>query len=321
MVDQPLTLGGRSIQGRLWLAPMAGVTDLPFRVVAAELGCPFSVTEMASAKGIYYGGKTLDLLQTHPAQGPGLVQLFGRDPRLMAHMAKRLFDQGLCRDGVDINMGCPAPKIVKNGEGSALLLEPRLCGEIVSAVKKAIPLPVTVKIRRGFGAGEDVIEELCPILEEAGADAVAIHGRTRDQMYAGQADWDCIRRAKALLRIPVIGNGDVASRGDAEERMAETGCDGVLVGRGAFGNPFLFSKRIFSPEERLAVIERHLDLTLALRGERVGVPLMRKHLCAYIKGFRGGAKARPQILSANTREEILAPVRRVMLAPFDKEER
>jgi tRNA-dihydrouridine synthase B len=321
MVDQPLVLGGRSIQGRLWLAPMAGVTDLPFRVVAAELGCPFSVTEMVSAKGIYYGGKTLDLLQTDPAQGPGLVQLFGREPQLMADMAKRLFDQGLARDGIDINMGCPAPKIVKNGEGSALLLEPQLCGEIISAIKKAVPLPVTAKIRRGFQNGQDVVEELCPILEEAGADAVAIHGRTRDQMYAGRADWDCIRRAKALLRVPVIGNGDVASRREAEAHMAETGCDGVLVGRGAFGNPFLFSKRSFSLTERLAVIERHLDLTLALRGERVGVPLMRKHMCAYLKGVRGGAKARTEILSANTREEILAPMRRTMLAPFDKEER
>ncbi|MBE5780774.1 MAG: tRNA dihydrouridine synthase DusB [Clostridiales bacterium] len=319
MLDSVLRLGNTAVEGRLWLAPMAGVTDLPFRVVTAQLGCPFSVTEMVSAKGIYYGGKSIELLQHTPEQGKGLVQIFGREPELMADMAKKLYEEGYAREGIDVNMGCPAPKIVKNGEGSALLQEPELCAKIIGAMSKAIPLPVTVKIRKGFFEGEDVTETLCPMLEDAGAAAIAIHGRTRVQMYSGKADWECIARVRKLVKIPLIGNGDVDSRETAQKRMEETGCDGVLIGRGAFGNPFVFSKERLTDEEKLKVIERHLELSIQYRGEKAAIPLMRKHMCAYLKGYRGAAKAKTEILSACTREAILAPVRRVLLGTIDKE--
>lgn len=303
------------------LAPMAGVTDLSYRALCKELGCDFTYTEMVSAKGLFYGGPgSAALLETDPSERPCGVQIFGREPDLMAEIAHRL-----CADNagelalIDINMGCPAPKITSNGEGSALMLEPALAGRIIEAVAKASTLPVTVKFRKGFDESHVNALEFGRIAQNSGAAMVTIHGRTRAQMYSGRADWDIIGEVKAALSIPVIGNGDVFSGADALALRAHTGCDGIMVARGAQGNPFIFGEikaalageAYTQPgeEQRLAMARLHLQRAVANKGQRAVIE-MRKHVAWYLKGARGAAALRAKVNEAATLEEMLALLER-----------
>ena len=280
------------------LAPMAGVTDLPYRRLCRELGCDFTYTEMVSAKGLRYGAAaTAALLETSPEERPCGVQLFGREPAILAEVAGKL-----CRENrgelalIDINMGCPAPKITGNGEGSALMKEPKLAAQIIEAVVKASDLPVTVKFRKGFDAAHCNALEFAKLAQESGAALVTLHGRTREQMYSGKADWDVIARVKQALSIPVIGNGDVFSGADALAMRAYTHCDGIMVARGAQGNPFIFQEiqaalagRPYTPPtpaQRLDMALEHLRRAVEYKGERAYVE-MRKHMAWYIRGIRG----------------------------------
>ena len=262
-----LTIGGVTLKNNLILAPMAGVTDLPFRLLCSEQGAGLTGMEMVSAKAILYGNKNTEgLLSIHPQEGPVSLQLFGSDPKIVSEMAARIEERPFAV--LDFNMGCPVPKIVGNGEGSALMREPKLAGEIIAAMVKAIRKPVTVKIRKGFDEAHVNAVEIAKIAEDAGAAAVAVHGRTREQFYSGRADWEIIARVKEAVSIPVIGNGDVTDGESARRMLAETGCDGVMIGRGARGNPWLFAQtaafledgRILQPpslEEKKKMMLRH----------------------------------------------------------------
>ena len=299
------------------LAPMAGVTDLTYRALCKELGCDFTYTEMVSAKGLYYGGAgSAALLETAPNERPCGVQIFGREPELMAEIAGRLSEENNGELAlIDINMGCPAPKITGNGEGSALMLEPVLAGRIIEDVAKASSLPVTVKFRKGFDDNHVNALEFGKIAQESGAAMVTIHGRTRSQMYSGKADWDIIARLKAELSIPVIGNGDIFSGTDALAMRAHTGCDGVMVARGAQGNPFIFKEikaalcgEPYTPpseREKLDMAMAHLRRAVEHKGQRAVIE-MRKHVAWYLKGIKGAAALRSQVNAANTLEEMLA---------------
>lgn len=303
------------------LAPMAGVTDLSYRALCKELGCDFTYTEMVSAKGLYYGGPgSAALLETAPAERPCGVQLFGREPKLMAEVARRLCEGNRGELAlIDINMGCPAPKITGNGEGSALMLEPALAGRIIEAVVKAGSLPVTVKFRKGFDENHVNALEFARMAEGSGAAMVALHGRTRTQMYGGKADWDIIAAVKASLSIPVIGNGDVFSGADALAMRAHTGCDGIMIGRGAQGNPFIFREikaalkgQPYTPpseRERLDMAMEHIRRAVAHKGARAVVE-MRKHAAWYLRGVRGAAALRVLVNAASTPEEMLALLER-----------
>ena len=298
----------------LILAPMAGVTDLPFRLLCSEQGAGMTGMEMVSAKAIMYGNKNTEgLLAIHPQEGPVSLQLFGSDPKIVSEMAKRIEERPF--DVLDINMGCPVPKIVNNGEGSALMREPKLAGEIIAAVAKAIEKPVTVKIRKGFDEAHVNAMEMAKIAEDAGAAAVAVHGRTREQYYSGQADWEIIAKVKEAVAIPVIGNGDVTDGESARRMLSETGCDGVMVGRAARGNPWLFKQIAAylkdgqtvpapSMEEKKKEILRHAALQMETKGEYTGVREMRKHLSWYTAGLPGSARLREIVNQAESFEEI-----------------
>lgn len=310
-----LQIGSVSLDNNIILAPMAGVTDLPFRILCREQGSALQCMEMVSAKAIMYGNKNTDaLMEIHPDEMPSSLQLFGSDPKIMGEMAKKIEDRPFAI--LDINMGCPVPKVVNNGEGSALMKDGVLVGKIVESVAKSIKKPVTVKIRKGFDDEHVNAAEIAYIAQESGALAVTVHGRTREQYYAGNADWDIIAKVKDRVRIPVIGNGDITD-GESAKRMLEmTGCDGVAIGRAVRGNPFLFREIIgyledgretIAPtnEEKLSTIIRHARLQLEYKGEYIGVREMRKHISWYSAGIPGAAKFRGRVNEMETMDDII----------------
>ena len=309
-----LKIGNVELENRYILGPMAGVTDLPFRLLCREQGAGLLCMEMVSAKAIMYNNRnTEQLLTIHPDERPVSLQLFGSDPKIMSEMAKRIEERPFAI--LDINMGCPVPKVVKNGEGSALMKDPKLVYEIVSSMVKAIEKPVTVKIRKGFDDDHVNAVEIARIIEEAGAAAVAVHGRTREQYYSGKADWDIIRQVKEAVSIPVIGNGDVTSPERAEELVRRTGCDGVMIARGAQGNPWIFSEMISyeetgvvpprpGKEELKEMMLRHARLQLEYKGEYSGIREMRKHVAWYTKGIPGAARLREKINAVESLGEL-----------------
>ena len=306
------------------LAPMAGVTDMPYRAICREMGCPMAVSEMVSAKGYLLAPKdnraVRELLAVSPAEeGAVALQIFGHEPDVMAEAARRLTADGRYAM-LDINMGCPVPKIVGNGEGSALMRDPVRAAEIVRAVAKASHVPVTVKMRLGFEAGSEAYLLLGQLAEESGAAMITLHARTRSQFYEGRADWGAIKKLKARVGIPVVGNGDVASWRDALAMMETTGCDGVAVGRAAQGNPWIFrqiadamaGRAVTMPTsaEKLAVVLRHARDLAALKGEPVAVREMRRHVVGYVRGMRDAAKLRGRVNELTTieqLEEVLTP--------------
>ncbi|MBO5461146.1 MAG: tRNA dihydrouridine synthase DusB [Ruminococcus sp.] len=309
-----LKIGNVTLENSYILGPMAGVTDLPFRLLCKEQGAGLLCMEMVSAKAILYNNKNTEgLLEIHPDETPVSLQLFGSDPKIMSEMAKRIEERPFAI--LDINMGCPVPKVVRNGEGSALMKNPKLVYEIVSAVVKAIEKPVTVKIRKGFDDDHINAVEIAKIIEEAGASAVAVHGRTREQYYSGKADWEIIRQVKEAVGIPVIGNGDVISGESAIAMRKQTGCDGVMIARGAQGNPWIFSEllayeRDGSLPNRPTIDEiretmlRHARLQLKYKGDYCGIREMRKHVAWYTKGLHGSARLREKINEVESYEEL-----------------
>lgn len=311
-----LQIGNVTLENNLILAPMAGVTDLPFRILCKEQGAGLICMEMVSAKGIFYNNKnTEELLRIDEAERPVSLQLFGSDPGIVSEMAKRIEDRPFAV--LDLNMGCPAPKIVNNGDGCALMKNPVLAGEIIEKTVRAIQKPVTVKIRSGFDEAHKNAVELARVAQESGAAAVIVHGRTREQFYSGKADWDMIRQVKEAVSVPVIGNGDLRAGKDIEEMHRLTGCDGFMVGRGAQGNPWIFREMLHylnfheelpapSAQEIAAMIKRHAKLLIELKGEYTGVREMRKHAAWYTSGCRHSAKLRVRINQVEKMEDLLA---------------
>lgn len=296
-----MKIGNLELDNNYILAPMAGVTDLPFRLLCKEQGSSLMYTEMVSAKGLYYGDKkTKSLMQTVDQEKPIGIQIFGSDPKIMGQVVKEQINN-MDFALIDINAGCPAPKIVKNGDGSALMKNPQLLGELVYAVVKESIKPVTVKIRSGWDEDHINAVEVAKIIEEAGASAVTVHGRTREQFYSGKSNWNVIKRVKEELRIPVIGNGDIKSYKDAISLLDSTRCDGIMVGRGSLGNPWIFSMLINrsekcpSPQEKIQTAIRHMEMLLEIKPETVVMGEIRKHIGWYTKGLQGSAEIRNQI--------------------------
>jgi tRNA-dihydrouridine synthase B len=308
-------LGNIELNNPVVLAPMAGVTDLPFRLLAKEMGCDLVYSEMVSDKGLIYRNcHTLDMLTVNERERPVSIQIFGSEPGPMSEAAKIVEQAGA--DIIDINMGCPTLKIVKNGEGSALMRQPALAYSIMDSVVKAVKVPVTMKTRKGWDDRTVNAVEMAKLAEAAGISAVAIHGRTREQFYAGTADWNIIREVKQSVAIPVIGNGDIRSPRDAAQMLAETGCDGVMVGRGAQGNPWIFRqiKHFFATgtvlpapdiSERINVLLRHLDMLAALKGEYIAIREMRSHAAWYTRGLPRSAELRLKFNQAVTKKDFI----------------
>lgn len=309
-----MKIGSVALENNVFLAPMAGVTDLPFRILCKEMGCGLVYSEMVSAKGILYDNKnTTELLEIDEKERPAAVQLFGSDPEILGAMAKKIESYPI--DIIDVNMGCPAPKIVKNGEGSCLMKTPELVGKIVKSLVESQSKPVTIKFRKGFDDAHINAVEIAKIAEANGAAAVAVHGRTREQYYSGKADWDIIREVKKAVHIPVIGNGDIFTPQDAKNLLEHTGCDAIMVGRGAQGNPWIF-KRILhyletgellpepTAEERVEKALHHAQMLIAYKGEYVGIREMRKHMAWYMKGLPGAAELRGKLNYAETLAEM-----------------
>lgn len=311
---KPLTIGNVTIPNNLILAPMAGVTDLPFRLLCKEQGAGLLCMEMVSAKAILYKNKnTEELLTIDPKENPVSLQLFGSDPDIVSSIARQIEERPF--DILDLNMGCPVPKIVNNGEGSALMKTPELAGEIIEKTVKAVKKPVTVKIRKGFDDAHINAVEIARIAEEAGAAAVAVHGRTREQYYSGKADWEIIRRVKEAVSIPVIGNGDLLTAEDVIAMHEQTGCDGFMIARGAQGNPWIFrqilhyfetGEHLEKPpmEEVRSMILRHAEMMIAFKGEYTAIREIRKHAAWYTAGYPNSARLRVRINEVESYQEL-----------------
>lgn len=309
-----LQIGNVRLENNLILAPMAGVTDLPFRLLCKEQGAGLLCMEMVSAKAILYKNKnTEELLSIDARENPVSLQLFGSDPVIMSEIAKQIEERPF--DILDINMGCPVPKVVNNGDGSALMKNPVLAGKLIEATAKAIKKPVTVKIRKGFDDDHVNAVEMAKIAQESGAAAVVVHGRTREQYYSGKADWDIIRQVKEAVSIPVIGNGDILTARDVIRMSEQTGCDGFMIARGAEGNPWIFKQILhyFEVGEELAkpdftevrdMILRHARMQIDFKGEYTAIREMRKHAAWYTAGYKNSSKLRARVCEVETYEEL-----------------
>ena len=312
-MKRKLYIGDVEIKNNVFLAPMAGVTDKPYRRICKDMGCGFAYTEMVSAKGLYYGSENTESLTDIDDDENAALQIFGSDPYIMGEIAKRLNTSNA--KTIDINMGCPTPKIVKNGDGSALMMHPDVAESVIKAVVKNSIKPVTIKIRKGWDDDHINAVEIAKMAESCGVKAVAIHGRTREQFYSGRADWDIIKKVKDNLKIPVIGNGDIFTPEDAKRMIDETGCDAVMVGRGAEGNPWIFKRIVhylntgeILPEptvsEKIDMILKHLDMMIDYKGEHVGILEMRKHIAWYLKGIRGASKIKQMVFTMSNYKEV-----------------
>ena len=319
-----MQIGKFTFNEPVFLAPMAGVTDTAYRIIAHDMGCPLCYAEMVSSQGIHFRNeRTLTMLESEAGERPLAMQIFANTPEMAAEAAKYVEDLGTA-DILDFNMGCPAPKIVKNGEGSALMRDPDMAYAILSAIRKAVKMPFTVKMRKGWDDEHVNVLEIAKIAEAAGVDAIAVHGRTREQFYSGKADWDIIAEVKKTVKVPVIANGDVRTCQDLQKILDVTGADGVMIGRGAQGNPWIFKQLTHflrtgeilpkpTMQERAEVIIRHLDLLLKYKGDYIGPREMRKHATWYTRGITHGAILRDKFNKAEKREDFIDIIDKYLL--------